>query len=306
MKKLIAGMCVATAAIAFADNTNKVETVETESTDAPIFWGFAAYGINSGYQLYGSIINPDPVLQGYGEINANLPWAVGNMDDLGYFGFGLFSNSDLTGRRTESYRRAFNEFDFNLHWQKTFFFDEEKQWGLTYRTYVVWYWYPVTSNRHPVNPLTFDWDHYFELQNPYLIPYINIVHEYAKTDGNLLQFGVKKPFNDVFGVEGLSLCPFIEFVWRDRKYGWCFSNYGMDENYEMQSAGLATMKLELDATYMFTKWFGVYAKVAYCQNLDPHMRESANFANGPRCHDEMVYGRYNEFAWGGVGVVLCF
>ena len=41
---------------------------------------------------------------------------------------------------------------------------------------------------------------------------------------------------------------------------WCFANYGLDENGDMISAGLATLKLELDATYMFTKNIGVFAR----------------------------------------------
>ena len=74
------------------------------------------------------------------------------------------------------------------------------------------------------------------------------------------------------------------------------------ENYEMQSAGLATLKLELDATYMFTEYIGVFAKVAYCQNLDPHMRESADIAGAT----PDGYGPYNEFAWGGAGICVSF
>lgn len=313
MKKLMFALAATATMCTFAatekNATEEKKTTETAKpaelaeSSAPILWGFGNYGFYSGYQLYGSIVNTEPTLQGYGELNANLPWSVGNMDDLGFFGVGLWSNSDLTGKRNAKYRRAFNEFDFNIHWQKTFYFDDDKTWGLTYRTYVVWYYYPITNNRHPVNPVTFDWDHYVELTNPYVIPYVNYVHEWLKSYGNLLQFGVKKPFQIT---DELSLTPFIEFVWRDNHYGWCFSNYGMDENYVMQSAGLATMKLELDATYQITSWFGIFAKVAYCQNLDPHMRESARFVASSMCADDMAYGKYNEFCWGGVGVCFNF
>ena len=34
-------------------------------------WGFGDYGINSGYQLYGSLLNSEPTMSGYQEINVN-------------------------------------------------------------------------------------------------------------------------------------------------------------------------------------------------------------------------------------------
>ena len=297
MKKLMFAVCAAALCSAFADE-KKAET-ELVEQKAPILWGFANYGIYSGYQLYGSIVNTEPTLQGYVELNGNLPFEVGPMDDLGYLGVGLWNNSDLTGKRSADYRRAFNEFDPNIHWGKTFWFDDEKTWGLTYRTSFVWYWYPVTSNRHPVNPITMDWDHYFEIANPYLIPYLNVVHEYRRSDGDLLQFGVKKPFQLT---DQLSVCPFVEFVWRNHNYGWCFTNNGFNFDGSPMRPGLATMKLELDATYMFTDWIGVFAKVAYCQNLDDNLRDAAD---DPQMGGA-TYGRWNEFCWGGAGVCVSF
>ena len=297
MKKLVFILSVAATVWASAEES---VTNEFEEVSAPILWGFGNFGFYSGYQLYGSILNPDPVLQGYVEANLNIPLAVGPLDDLGYLGFGHWCNSDLTGRRNHSYRRAFNENDPNVHWGKTFWFDEEKTWGLDYRMSFVWYWFSRTGGRDPVNRITMDWNHSFALVNPYLIPYINAVHEYRVTYANLLQFGVRKPWQIT---DEFSVTPFVELVWRDRRYGWCFANYGLDENYEMQNAGLATLKLELDATYMFTKYFGVFAKVAYCQNLDPHLRESSDIACDLDPTGE-AYGRYNEYCWGGVGV--CF
>ena len=273
-----------------------------EQVDDPIVWGFGSFGIYSGYQLYGSIINPDPVLQGYVEVNVNLPFDIGPFDDLGYIGAGYWFNSDLTGRRNDYYRRAFNENDPNVHWGKTFWFDEERTWGLGYRSSFIWYCYPRTGGRDPINRFTFDWDHYFELVNPSgVIPYICWMHEYRVTYANLVQFGVKRPWQIT---DELSIVPSVELEWRDRRYGWCFSNSGMDEDGNLQNAGLATLKLELDATYMFTRNFGIFAKVAYCQNLDPHIRESSDLAGAAPKGD--AYGRYNEFAWGGVGICLNF
>jgi len=55
MKKLMMAALAAAAMTAFA---------EDEETEAPIFWGFGNYGLYSGYQLYGSLVNPEPTLQG--------------------------------------------------------------------------------------------------------------------------------------------------------------------------------------------------------------------------------------------------
>ena len=298
MKKLMCALAASAAIFAYAEDADEIEKV-----DAPVVWGFANFGFYSGYQLYGSIVNTEPTLQGYAEVNVNLPFEVGPMDDLGYLGVGFWCNSDLTGKRNDSLRRAFNEDDPNIHWGKTFWFNDDRTWGLGYRSSFIWYYYPHTGAKRPNTRTSFDWDHYFELQNPsQVIPYIQWIHEYEISYGNLLQFGVKRPWqiNDEF-----SITPFVELVWRDQRYGWCFSNFGVDERGEMQSAGLATLKLELDATYMFTPNFGIFAKVAYCQNLDEHLRESARQINNWDGYGA-AYGRYNEFCWGGVGICVSF
>jgi len=321
MKKLMVAVLAAVSMGAFAaeekvaDEKKAEAKAETElvQNEAPIFWGFANYGVYSGYQLYGALQNADPTLQGYLEGNANL-----NVNDwnLGYLGVGVWCNSDLTGRRTgrvnhhedfdpcQINRRAFNEFDFNLHWGRTFWLDDDNTWGIGYRTSLVWYWYPHTGASSDHNQYTtMDWDHSLELVNPYLIPYANFVHEYHESNGNLIQFGVKKPFDAVFGVEGLSITPFIEGVWRNRNYGWCFANYGNEPDYSDKiGAGLATVKFEIDATYMFNKYIGVFAKIAYCQTVDPNLREAV--PNTP--DNRSIYGYENEFVWGGAGVCVNF
>ena len=90
MKKLIIAAAVLAAGFAFAQETAPA-TAETsteskaeldESEDAPFVWGFGNYGIYSGYQLYGSLLNSEPTLQGYFEVNFNIP------ADLGYLGVG--------------------------------------------------------------------------------------------------------------------------------------------------------------------------------------------------------------------------
>ncbi len=266
-----------------------------EECDWP-FWGFGNYGFYSGYQLYGSLVNPEPTLQGYVELNANL-----SVDDvsLGYLGGGIWSNTDLTDRRRNSYGKAFNEWDFNVHWGYTFWFDDEQKVGLAYRTSVVWYYYPHRRHDHKwgSTATTVDWNHYVELVNPYIIPFANFVHEYHESDGNLIEFGVKKPL-DV--CEKLTVVPSATFVWRNSNYGWCFPNYGYSATGKQIGSGIATMKLMLDATYKITENFGFFAKLAYCHIVDEDLRDAAEAASG------QAYGKYKDFAWGGVGVCFNF
>ena len=302
MKKLMFALAVSAAMISYAD-TAKDESKELEKQSAPIFWGFGNYGLYSGYQLYGSLLNNEPTLQGYLEGNANLSW---DDFDLGYLGLGVWSNTDLTRRRSGSAGNCmanshgigdvFNEWDFNVHWGRTFWFDDENTVGLTYRMSFVWYYYPgkYYQDIHPGTDTTWDWDHYFELQNPYLIPYVNVVREY-RFDANLFQFGVKKPIQIT---DDFSICPLVECVARDGHYNWCFPTRfgGIDT-----CGGLATLKVELDATYQITEHFGLFAKVAYCSIIDHHMRNNCD-----DILDSDDYGENKDFAWGGVGVTFNF
>ena len=266
--------------------------------ETPVLWGFGNTGIYSGYQLYGSLLNSEPTWQTYAEVNGNL--LVKDLD-LGYLGVGIWINSDLTKKRHDSYERFFNEQDFNLHWGKTFWFDDDRTWGLDYRTSFVWYYYPHHAYKGHDNytPTTMDWNHYFELKNPFVTPYLNCVHEYHESDGNLLQFGLKK---DVSACDALTITPGIEFVWRNGNYNWCFPKYGYRANSWTShcGSGLATMKIGLDANYRLCDNFGIFAKVAYCQTLDKDLRDSAEAASGAD------YGKYKDFAWGGIGVTWNF
>lgn len=306
MKKLLTAALVACAYASYAQQStsdNACDSVEaheaaleSESEENPIFWGFGNYGFYSGYQLYGSLVNPEPTLQGYAELNANL-----SIDEfsLGYIGGGIWSNTDLTDRRRDSYGKAFNEWDFNIHWGYTFWFDDEQTWGLGYRTSVVWYYYPHRRHHHMngSTATTVDWNHYVELVNPYVIPFANFVHEYHESDGNLIEFGAKKP---VEVSEELSITPSATFVWRNSNYCWCFPHYGTDENYRRCGSGLATMKLMLEANYRITDNFGLFAKVAYCHIIDEELRDAAETAHGSD------YGKYKDFVWGGVGLSFNF
>ena len=298
MKKLIIASAVLAAGIVFAQETAPA-TAETsaeskaelnESEDAPIVWGFGNYGIYSGYQLYGSLLNSEPTMQGYFEVNFNIP------ADLGYLGVGVWSNTDLTGKRHASYRRAFNEWDPNIHWGKTFWFDDENTWGLDYRATVVWYYYP--HGHHQMHggktDTTMDFNHSLALVNPYIVPFVDFVHEYHENNSDLIQFGVKRAFEPV---EKLTITPSATFVYRDHRYNWCFPTAGFTE---FHNGGIATMKLQLDANYQLTDNIGLFAKVAYCSIIDRDLRDAAEHGSGAD------YSQYQDFAWGGFGVAFNF
>lgn len=275
-----------------------VETTAEEETDT-IFWGFGNYGIYSGYQLYGSLVNSEPTLQGYAEVNANLLFDDVN---LGYLGVGVWSNSDLTDKRHAAYGKAFNEWDFNVHWGRTFWFDDDRTWGLDYRTSVVWYWYPHhrnssfrSRNHTQKTHTTVDWNHSLALVNPFITPFIDIVHEYHESHATLLQFGAKRAFELS---DNFTLTPMVVAVWRSHRYNWCFpTGFGAFRD----GPGLATLKFEVDANYRLTDNFGLFAKVAYCSIIDHDLRH--NIDHNLSGAD---YGDYKDFVWGGVGVTFNF
>lgn len=299
MKKLMLTAAVAAAGFAFAEEAAKATNSEAESApqieekDDPLFWGFGNYGIYSGYQLYGSLLNSEPTLQGYLEGNINLSikgW------DLGYLGLGVWSNTDLTDKRRDSYGKAFNEWDPNVHYGKTFWFDDDNKWGLDYRTSFVWYYYPHRRHDHLFGSTatTMDWNHSFALLNPFVVPFLDCVHEYHENNADLLQFGLKR----ACGVtDAFTLTPSITFVYRDHRYNWCFPTAGFTE---FHNGGIATMKLMLEANYQITHYFGLFAKVAYCSVIDRDLRDAADNGSGAD------YGQYKDFAWGGLGVTVNF
>ena len=92
MKKLLVAVCAASFLTAFAEADAK--KTETEEKSFVSVWGFGNYGIYSGYQLYGSLVNNEPTAQGYVEANVQF-------GDIGYVGVGLWSNTDLTKRRSD-------------------------------------------------------------------------------------------------------------------------------------------------------------------------------------------------------------
>ena len=278
------------------------ETSEEEDTGAPVIWGFGNYGIYSGYQLYGSMVNSEPTLQGYAEVNANL--RACDMD-LGYAGVGVWSNTDLTDKRRASYGKAFNEWDPNLHWGKTFWFDDERTWGLDYRTSFVWYYYPHHRNSTEVAPghtlktaTTMDWNHSFALNNPYVTPFVTWVHEYHENKANLWEMGLRK---QVTVGDKLSLVPQMVWVYRSSRYNWCFPTRGFSKDpAAYHGSGFATVKLGIDATYMITDHIGLFAKVYWCHLYDHSLRNEAENSHGA------AYGQYKDFAWGGTGVTVNF
>lgn len=304
MKKLmIAAALVAAGAVCAEDAQKKSEETKAEPVEVvekddsrPLIWGFGNYGMYSGYQLYGSLVNSEPTMQGYIEANLNIPGELPVFGDLGYVGVGVWSNTDLTDKRRRSYGKAFNEWDYNVHYGKTFWFNDEETWGLDYRASVVWYYYP--HRRHEKywgkTDTTMDFNHSLALLNPYLVPFVDFIHEYHENNADLIQFGVKRGFTPC---EKLTLTPSVTFVYRDHRYNWCFPTAGFTE---FHNGGMATMKFQLDATYQLTEHFGLFAKVAYCSIIDSDLRDAADHGSGAD------YGQYKDFAWGGFGVTVNF
>lgn len=274
-----------------------------EEDDKPLFWGFGNLGFYSGYQLYGSLVNSEPTIQGYAEANINLGW-----DDLdfGYLGVGVWFNNDLTDKRRDLYGKALNEYDPNIHWGKTFWFDDEQKWGLTYRTSIIWFYYPH-GRGHDYNSrgqnhfqfgrktrTTMDWDHYFELTNPYITPFVNWVHEYHENKANLWEMGLKK----TVGVcDKLSITPQMVWTYRSKRYNWCFPTAGWTE---LHGSGFASTKLGVDVNYQLTDHIGIFAKVYWCHIYDHSLRAAAEHGSGGD------YSQYKDFAWGGVGLSFNF
>ena len=293
MKKLMAAVCAVSLLFAFAE-----EKVETEEQSFFSVWGFGNYGIYSGYQLYGSLVNDNPTLEGYVDANVNI-------GDFGYIGVGLWSNTDLTPRRRcNELGQAFNEYDPNVHFGRTFWLDDDRSWGLDWRSTVVWFYYPP-KNYHGATHThtTWDFDHSFALVNPYVIPYLTVVREYTK-GANLLVFGLKKT---MAVSDELSLTPSIEGVWRESQYNWCFPTAFDTEigGIRHANSGIATMKLGLDANYQISEHFGLFAKVAYCCVVDPDLRDNCD-AIRSMPYSWYSYGSRKDFAWGGVGVTFNF
>lgn len=290
MKKLMFTAVAAATMLAHAE-----ESRELEKQDTPIFWGFGNSGIYSGYQLYGSLLNSEPVWQTYLEVNANLNFAD---IDFGYLGVGLWCNTDITDKRHDSYGQMFNEDDPNVHWGKTFWFDDDKTWGLDYRTSVIWYYYPHHLwQKHKENgktDTTMDWNHSFALVNPYVIPFFTWVHEYHEAKSDLWEFGLRRTFEVC---DSLTLTPAVTGVVRDHRYNWCFATAGFNE---FHNGGWATVKVGVDANYQITDNFGLFAKFAFCTTVDDSLRDAADHGKGAD------YGQYKDFAWGGVGVTFNF
>ena len=311
MKKLMIAAAACAAFAAFADEPKSDDSqaqanqpAEAEKEDgAPLFWGFGSAGIYSGYQLYGSLLNSEPTWQTYAEGNMNLPC------DIGSVGVGIWFNSDRTDKRNGQYGKWFNEFDPNIHFDHTFWFDDDKVWGLAYRTEVVWYYYPHHRGHHgPWSPrgrsrnsqnsvstfTTMDWNHYFELKNPFVTPYFKWVHEYHENKANLFLGGLKKTIGIT---DDITITPTFELVYRSHRYTWCFPTAGWSA---LSGSGMATSRLGFDLNWQLAAHFGLFAKVYWCHTIDHDLRHACETGYG---ND---YGQYKDFAWGGIGLTWNF
>ena len=267
------------------------EAVEDDGCNLPI-WGFGYYGIYSGYQLYGNLVNPEPTLQGYAEVNMSLP------EKYGYVGLGVWSNSDLTDRRRDIYGKAFNEWHFMVHYGNTFWFDDDEEWGLDFRSALVWLYYPHRRHDHMrgSSPTCLEWRNFFTLKNPYVEPFMMWAHEYHETNADLIEFGLRRAF-EVKDVEGLTLTPMVVFVYRDHRYNWCFPTAGFRE---FHNGGLATGRIALKANYRLTDNFSLFADIGFSSTIDRSLRRAADHGHGSD------YSKYKDFAYGAVGLAFKF
>ena len=314
MKKLMVAAVSAAVFAAFADEPkpaaqdagaqSEAEEAEAEEDEAPLIWGFGSTGIYSGYQLYGDLLNSEPTWQTYAEGNINLPWEIGSV------GVGIWLNTDLTDKRNGQYGKWFNEQDYNIHFDHTFWFDDDRVWGLGYRTEVVWYYYPHHRGHNPSTQwakgrrghyqssvstmTTMDWNHYFELKNPFVTPYFKWVHEYHENKANLFLGGLKKTIGIA---DDVTVTPTWELVWRSHRYNWCFPTAGWSE---LHGSGMASSRLGFDISWQFAEHLSLFAKVYWCHIIDHDLRHACETGSG---ND---YGQYKDFAWGGVGLAWNF
>ena len=292
MKKLMIAAAACAAFAAFADEPKADDSqaqanqpAEAEKEDgAPLFWGFGSSGIYSGYQLYGSLRNSEPTWQTYAEGNLNLPL------DIGSVGVGLWFNSDLTDKRNGQYGKWFNEFDPNIHFDHTFWFDDDKVWGLAYRTEVVWYYYPHHRGHHPETQWARGRRGHFQS----CVSTFKWVHEYHENKANLFLGGLKKTIGIT---DDITITPTFELVYRSHRYNWCFPTAGWSE---LNGSGMATSRLGFDLNWQLAAHFGLFAKVYWCHTIDHDLRHACETGYG---ND---YGQYKDFAWGGVGVTWNF
>ena len=139
-----------------------------------------------------------------------------------------------------------------------------------------------------------DWNHYFELKNPYVTPYFKWVHEYHENKANLFLGGLKKTIGIT---DDITITPTFELVYRSHRYNWCFPTAGWSE---LSGSGMATSRLGFDLNWQLAAHFGLFAKVYWCHTIDHDLRHACETGYG---ND---YGQYKDFAWGGVGVTWNF
>ncbi len=166
----------------------------------------------------------------------------------------------------------------------------------------MWYYYPHHRNStfvggHTIKTdTTMDWNHYFELKNPYVTPYFKWVHEYHENKANLWLGGLKKTIGIT---DEISITPTFETVYRSSRYNWCFPTAGFTPGH-YHGSGFASQRIGFDLNWQFAENFGLFAKIYYCHIYDHSLRHEAEAGHGAD------YGQYKDFAWGGVGVTWNF
>jgi thiamine biosynthesis lipoprotein len=75
---------------------------------------------------------------------------------------------------------------------------------------------------------------------------------------------------------------------------------GYNAKGEKINSCLATMRVGADFNYRLCDNVGLFAKLYYCSVVDDDMRDAADHASGN------AYGKYKDFAWGGIGIEVFF
>ena len=239
--------------------------------------------VTSGYLLYGALMNSQPCVQGGVEAGASY-------DALGRFGAGVWSNSDLTGRR-HTFGKAFNENDFYLHYGRAFKITENVSFNL--RAMHMWYWYPHSTGRTGKGcPSKRELYLIGSLENPVIVPYAMWTHEWELTDGTYFECGLRRRFEVV---EGLSFTPAFSGNWLSHGYMTIFPAPAGEDACER---GIGCLRLSLVAEYRLTDHFSIHARVDGVSLVNDELRGAVRAAH---------HSPYrNDFVWGSIGCAYSF
>lgn len=284
LRVLAAGMLVAAAAAA---ETEPGRDALPEEREAGVTWDAALnFDVTSGYLLYGALFDSQPCAQTGVE-------GGGSCGGWGRLGLGAWSNSDLTGRRRPCFPRAFNENDFYIHYGNRFGITDDIAFSL--RLMHMWYWYPHTSkatgkgcsSKREIYVIG-------SLENPWIVPYGMVTHEWLLTGGTYLELGLRRGFEIA---DGLTLTPVFSGNWLSRDYMTIFPAPA-DGLRRSCAPGMGCLRLALMAEYAVTENFSLRARIDYVSLVNDEVRRAVDAAVGS------TYEK--DFVWGSVGFTVRF